>query len=82
MVNRQGDVNSRFAQVSVPKLTLWLSLVWHGQVIIHNHLPAKIEPTECSETSAFNIQTPWKYPEENLPYLQHGENFKTAINFN
>jgi hypothetical protein len=39
-----------------------------------------MEPTECSETSAFNIQTPVKYPEENLPYLQHGENLKTTIN--
>jgi hypothetical protein len=28
-----------------------------------------MEPTECSETSAFNIQTPGKYPEENIPYL-------------
>jgi hypothetical protein len=39
----------------------------------------KIEPTQCSETSAFNIQTPGKYPEENIPYLQHGESFKTTI---
>jgi hypothetical protein len=40
--------------------------------IIHNHLRVKMEPAECSETSDFNIQTAWKYPEENLPYLQHG----------
>jgi hypothetical protein len=25
-----------------------------------------MEPTECSETSAVNIQTPGKYPEENI----------------
>jgi hypothetical protein len=37
-----------------------------------------MEPTECSETSAFNIQTPGKYPEENRPYLQHGESLKTT----
>jgi hypothetical protein len=37
-----------------------------------------MEPTECSETSGFNIQTPGKYPEENIPYLQHGESLKTA----
>jgi hypothetical protein len=48
-------------------------------MIIHNHLPVKMEPTECSETSAFNIHTPGKYPEENLPYLQHGESLKTMI---
>jgi hypothetical protein len=35
--------------------------------MIHNHLSVKTEPTECYETSAFNIQTPGKYPEENLP---------------
>jgi hypothetical protein len=26
----------------------------------------KIEQTECSETSAFKIQTPGNYPEENI----------------
>jgi hypothetical protein len=26
----------------------------------------KVERTECSETSAFNTQTPGKYPEDNL----------------
>jgi hypothetical protein len=31
-----------------------------------------MEQTECSETSAFNIQTPGKYPEENLPYGEKG----------
>jgi hypothetical protein len=40
-----------------------------------------METTECSETSAFNNQTPGKYPEENIPYLQHGENLKTTIMF-
>jgi hypothetical protein len=29
----------------------------------------KMEPTQCSETSAFNTQTPGKYPEENLSLL-------------
>jgi hypothetical protein len=38
-----------------------------------------MEPTECSETSDFNIQTPGKYPEESTPYLQHGESLKTTI---
>jgi len=36
-----------------------------------------MEPTQCSETSAFNTQTPGKYPEDNLPLLQHGESLKT-----
>jgi hypothetical protein len=51
-----------------------------NQVIIHNQPPVKMEPTECSETSAFNIQTPGKYPEENLPYLQHGESLEPPAN--
>jgi hypothetical protein len=35
-----------------------------------------MEPTEYSEMSAFNIQTPGKNPEENIPYLKHGESLK------
>jgi hypothetical protein len=38
-----------------------------------------MEPTEGSETSAFKIQTPGKYPKEYLPHLQHGESLKTTI---
>jgi hypothetical protein len=29
-----------------------------------------MEPTECSETLAFNIQTPGKYPEDNIPDMK------------
>jgi len=36
-----------------------------------------MELTQCSETSAFNTQTPGKYPEDNLSLLQHGESLKT-----
>jgi hypothetical protein len=35
-----------------------------------------MESTQISETSAFNTQTPGKYPEDNLSLLQHGENLK------
>jgi hypothetical protein len=38
-----------------------------------------MEPTLCSETSAFNTQTPEKYPEYNLSLQQHGERLKTRI---
>jgi hypothetical protein len=48
--------------------------------MIHTYPPVKMEPTEFSETSAFIIQTPGKYQEENTPYLQHGESLKTTIN--
>jgi hypothetical protein len=33
------------------------------------YLPMKMEQTECSETSAYNIQKPWNYPEENIQQL-------------
>jgi hypothetical protein len=36
-----------------------------------------MEPTQCSETSAFNTQTPGKYPEDNRSLQQHGESLKT-----
>ena len=34
------------------------------ELTLHHLL--KMEPTQCSETSAFNTQTPGKYPENNL----------------
>jgi hypothetical protein len=37
----------------------------------------KMELTQCSETSAFNTQTPRKYPEDNSSLLQHGESLKS-----
>jgi hypothetical protein len=61
MANRQGDVDLRFVHVSTPQLTLWIALVlpsYHSQ-----HLPVKMEPMECPETSALNIQTVGKCPE-------------------
>ena len=34
--------------------------------ILHAYLPMKMEKTECSETSAYKIQTPGNYPEESI----------------
>jgi hypothetical protein len=39
----------------------------------------KMEETECFETSAYKIQTPGNYPEENIEHLQHGESLKSRI---
>jgi hypothetical protein len=41
----------------------------------------KLEQTECSETSAYKIQTPGNYPEENIQHSQHGESLKSRISF-
>jgi hypothetical protein len=35
--------------------------------------------TECSETSAYKIQTPGNYPEENMQHTEHGESLKSSI---
>jgi hypothetical protein len=47
--------------------------------IFHLHHLLKMEPTQCSETSAYNTQTPGKYPEDNLSLQQHGETLKTRM---
>jgi hypothetical protein len=39
-----------------------------------------MEQTECSETSAYKIQTPGNYPEENIQHTEHGESLKSRIN--
>jgi len=39
----------------------------------------KMEQTECSETSAYKIQTPGNYPEENIQRTEHGEILKSRI---
>jgi len=61
---------------------VWANQKWglktsQSSLTIHHLL--KMEPIQCSETSAFNTQTPGKYPEDNLSLLQHSESLKTRI---
>jgi hypothetical protein len=49
-------------------------------ICLHTYLPMKIQQTECSETSAYKIQTPGNYPEENIQRSQHGESLKSRTN--
>jgi len=44
-----------------------------------SYLPAYEDGTECSETSAYEIQTPGNYPEESIQHSEHGESFKSII---
>jgi len=39
----------------------------------------KMEQTECSETSAYKIQTPRNYPEESIQHSEHGKSLKSRI---
>jgi len=41
--------------------------------------PLKMEQIECSETSAYNNQTPGKYPKEYILDSKHGESLKSRI---
>jgi hypothetical protein len=38
-----------------------------------------MEQTECSETSAYKIQTSGNHPEENIQPTEHGESLKSRI---
>jgi len=38
-----------------------------------------MEHTECSETSAYKIQTPGNYPEENIQHTEHGKSLKSRM---
>jgi hypothetical protein len=38
--------------------------------------------TECSETSAYKIQTPGNYPGENIQHTEHGESLKPRMKMN
>jgi len=39
----------------------------------------KMKQTECSETSAYKIQTPGNYPEENIQRTEHGKSLKSRM---
>jgi hypothetical protein len=41
----------------------------------------KMEQIECSETSAYKIQTPGNHPEENIQHTEHGESLKSKVGF-
>ena len=45
-----------------------------------SYLPACEDGTECSETSAYKIQTPGNYPKESMQRSEHGESLKSRIN--
>jgi hypothetical protein len=38
-----------------------------------------MEQTECSETSAYKLQTPGNYPKESVQHLEHGESLKSGM---
>jgi hypothetical protein len=45
----------------------------------HTYLTMKMEQAECSETSAYKIQTLGNYPKESVQHLEYGESLKLKI---
>jgi len=48
-------------------------------VILHTYPPMKMEQIECSEMTAYKIQTQGNYPEESIQHSEHGESLKSRI---
>ena len=42
-----------------------------------SYLPTYEDGTECSETSAYKIQTPGNCPEESIQHSEHGDSLKS-----
>jgi hypothetical protein len=42
-------------------------------------MPVKMEQTECSETSAYKLQTPGNYQKESIQHLEHSESLKSTV---
>jgi len=47
----------------------------------YTHLPVYEDGTECSETSAYNLQARGNYPEESIQHSDHGESLKSRVTF-
>ena len=45
----------------------------------YSHLPAYEDGTECSETSAYKLQTPGNYPKESIQHTEYAESLKSRI---
>jgi hypothetical protein len=46
------------------------------KTFLHTYPPMKMEQTECSETSAYKIQTPGNYPGESKKPSERRESLK------
>jgi len=53
----------------------WTGLAWLGLVrqSYFIHLPMKMEQIECSETTAYKIETTGNYPKENILNTKHSK---------
>jgi hypothetical protein len=62
------------SQIPSPVIHQLPSNIVHSK---HAYLPVKME--QCSETSAYKLQTPGNYSKESIQHLEHGEILKSMI---
>jgi len=66
-------LSQTFSRINTPTFSI--------PVILHTYPPTKMEQAECSEMSAYKIQTPGNYPEESIQHTEHGESLKSSTCF-
>jgi len=54
----------------------YMPMFWNTLFHLHRQVLAYENGTECSEMSAYKIQTPRNYPEENIQHTEHGKSLK------
>jgi hypothetical protein len=65
---------------SFPSQTFSRVIPQHVLSRVHStrtYLPMKMEQTECSETSAYEFQTPGNHPKESIQHSVHGKSLKS-----
>jgi hypothetical protein len=65
----QAIFESAFSHINTPTLSSWFYFLLTP--------PIKMEQTECSETSAYKIQTPGNHPKERIQHSEHSESLKS-----
>jgi hypothetical protein len=68
---------ARRSLFSSQNFSRWLPKLFSN--LVNHHLPAYEDGTECSETSAYKIQTPGNCPKENIQLTEHGGSLKSRI---
>jgi hypothetical protein len=83
--------NKAYEDISIYVLYAWFRLfssqnisrintpILSTPAILHTYPPMKMEQTECSETSAYKLQTSKNCPEESIQHSEHGESLKSGM---
>ena len=75
MAKFETPINFQYFSLKVHPIIVCF-LLGNSTVDRFTYLPIEMEQTECSETSAYKIQTPENYPEESVQHTEHDEILK------